>query len=55
MKHRKPMMDQCSMARTDLGTSDVEESEGDDGDDADTDAEEETLEADDVSTQNVAD
>jgi hypothetical protein len=54
-KHCKPMMDQCRMARTDLGTCDVKANECKDGDDAGTDAEEETSEADDVSMQNVAD
>jgi hypothetical protein len=37
-KHRKPMMDQHRMWRTELGTSDVDRYECEDGDDADTDA-----------------
>ena len=52
-KHRKPMMNQCRMWRTDLGTSDVDRYECEDGDDADMDAEEEASQADDGSTQNV--
>jgi hypothetical protein len=43
------------MWRTDLGTSDVDGYECKDGDDVDTDAEEEALQADDDSTQNVED
>jgi hypothetical protein len=54
-KLRKSMMDQRSMWRTDLGPSDVAGYEGDDGDDSDADEEEEALQADDGSTQNVVD
>jgi hypothetical protein len=54
-KHRNPMMDQHRMWRTDLGPSDVDGYEGDDGDDADVYEEEEALRADDGSTQNVED
>jgi len=54
-KHPKPIMDQHRMWRTDLGTSDVDWYECEDGDDADTDAEAEPLQADDGSTQNVED
>ena len=43
------------MWRTDLGPSDVDEYEGEDGDDTDADEEEEALQADDVSMQNVED
>jgi hypothetical protein len=53
--HRKPMMDQCRMWRTDLEPSDVDGYEGEDGDDADADEEEEASQADDGSTQNVED
>jgi len=53
--HRKSMMDQRRMWRTDLGPSDVDEYEGEDGDDTDADEEEEALQADDVSMQNVED
>ena len=54
-KHRKPMMDQRRMWRTDLGRSDVDGYKGEDGDDADVDEEEEASQADDGSTQNVED
>jgi hypothetical protein len=53
--HRKSKMDQRRMRRTDLGPSDVDWYEGEDGDDADADEEEEALQADDGSTQNVED
>jgi hypothetical protein len=53
--HRKSRMDQCTMLRTDLGPSDVDGYEGEDGDDVDTDEEEEASQADDGSTQNVED
>jgi len=45
------------LKRFDLGTSDVDGYEGEDGDDADVDAdeEEEALQTDDRSTQNVED
>jgi len=43
------------LKRFDLGTSDVDGYEGEDGDNADTDEEEETSQADDGSTQNVED
>jgi hypothetical protein len=43
------------MWRTDLGPSDVNGYEGEDGDDADADEEEEASQADDGSTQNVED
>jgi len=49
------MMDQRRMWRTDLETSDVDGYECEDGDDADTDAEEEASQADDGSTPNVED
>ena len=56
-KHRKSMMDQCRMWRTDLGPSDVAGYEGEDGDDADADAheEEEASQVDNGSMQNVED
>jgi hypothetical protein len=54
-KHRKPMMDQRRMWRTDLGPSDVDGYEGEDGDDVDADEEDEASLADDGSTQNVED
>jgi len=54
-KNHKPMMDQHRMWRTDMGTSDVDGYECDDGDDADTDEEEVASQADDGSTQNVED
>jgi hypothetical protein len=43
------------MWRTDLGPSDVHGDEGEDGDNADADAEEDASQADDGSTQNVND
>jgi hypothetical protein len=43
------------MWRTDLGPSDVNGYEGEDGDDADVDEEEEASQVDDGSTQNVED
>jgi len=43
------------LERFDLGTSDVDEYEGEDGDDADAEEEEEASQADDGSTQNVED
>jgi len=49
------MMHQRRMWRTDLGPSDVDWYEGEDGDDADADEEEEALQADDGSTHNVED
>jgi len=54
-KHRKLMMDQCRMWRTDLGPSDVNGYEGEDGDNADADEEAELSQADDESMQNVED
>jgi len=54
-KHRMPMMDQCRMCRTGLGTSDVDGYECEDGDDADTDEEEEASQANDGSMQNMED
>jgi hypothetical protein len=54
-KHRKSMMDQCRMWRTDLGPSDVDGCEGKDGNDTDADEEDEASPADDGSTQNVED
>ena len=53
--HRKSMLDHCRMWRTDLGPSDVDGYDGEDGGDADADEEEEALQADDGSTQNVED
>jgi len=49
------MMNQHRMWRTDLGTSDVDGYECEDGDNAVTDADEAALQADDGSTQNVED
>jgi hypothetical protein len=43
------------MWSTDLGPSDVDRYEGEDGDDADADEEEEASQADDGSTQNMED
>jgi hypothetical protein len=43
------------MWKTDLGPSDLDEYEGEDGDDTDVDEEEEALQADEGSTQNVDD
>jgi hypothetical protein len=60
-KHRKSMMDQRRMWRIDLGPSDVDGYEGEDGDDADAVAdgdaneEDEASQVDDGSTQNVED
>jgi hypothetical protein len=54
-KHRKSLMDQRTMWRINLGPSDVDRYEGEDGDDADTDQEEKASQADDGSTQNVDD
>ena len=54
-KHRKSMMDRRRMWRTDLGPGDVDGYESGDTDDADADVEEEALQADDGSTQNVED
>jgi hypothetical protein len=53
-QRRRPTTD---LEGCDLGTSDVDGYEGEDGDDADGDAdeEEEALQADDASTQNVED
>jgi len=53
--HPKPMMDQRRICRTDLGTSDDDSYECEDGDDADMDEEEEASQADDGSTQNGED
>jgi hypothetical protein len=53
--HRKSMMAQRRMWRTDLGPSDIDRYEGEDGDDANADEEEEVLQADDGSTHNVED
>ena len=49
------MMDQRRMWRPDLGPSDVDGYEGEDGDDADADEEEEPSQTDNGSTQNVED
>jgi hypothetical protein len=54
-KHRKSMMDQHRMWRIELGPSDVDGYEGEDGNDADADEEEEASQAIDGSTQNVED
>jgi hypothetical protein len=54
-KHRKPMMDQRRICRTDLGPSDVAGYEGENGYDVDADEEDEASQADDGSTQNVED
>jgi len=51
-RRRQPTTD---LQRFDLGTSDVDGYEGNDGDDADADEEEEASLADDGSTQNVED
>jgi len=53
--HPKLMMDQRRMWRTDLGPSDVDGYEGEDGDDADADEEKEASQVNDGSTQNVED
>jgi len=49
------MMDQRGMWRTNLGPCDVNGYEGEDGNDADADEEEEASQANDGSTQNVED
>jgi hypothetical protein len=54
-KHRKPMMDQRRMWRTDLGTSDVDRYQYEDGNDADTDKVEEASQADEGSMGKVED
>jgi len=54
-EHRKRMMDQIRMWRTDLGPSDIDGYEAEDGDDATADEEEEASQADEGSTQNVED
>jgi hypothetical protein len=54
-KHRKSMMDQRTMWRTDLEPSDVHGNEAEDGDNGDADEAEEASQADDGSTQNVED
>ena len=54
-KHRKPLMDQRRILRTDLGSSDVDGYECEDGNDPDADEEHEALPPDDGSTQNVED
>jgi hypothetical protein len=48
--HRKSMMDQRTMWKTDLGPNDLDEYEGEDGDYTDVDEEEEAFQADDRST-----
>ena len=53
--HRKSMMDQRRMWSTDLGPSDVDGYEAEDGDNVDADVEEQASQADDGSTQNVED
>jgi hypothetical protein len=55
MKHRKPMMDQRRLWRTNLRPSDVDGYEGEDVDNAAADEEEEASQADDGSMQNVED
>jgi len=50
--HRRPATE---LKRFDLGTTDVDGYEGEDGDDADADEEEEASHPDDGSTQNVED
>jgi hypothetical protein len=52
---RKSMMDQPRMWITDVGPSDLDGYEGEDGDDADVDEEEDGSQADHGSTQNVED
>jgi len=52
-KHRKPMMDQCRMRRTEGIVGDVDGYESKDGDDADADEEEYASHPDDGSAQNV--
>jgi hypothetical protein len=54
-KHCKPIMDQCRTWNSDQETSDVDGYECEDSNDADPDVEEEALQADDESTQNVED
>jgi hypothetical protein len=54
-KHPKPMMNQRRMWTTDMGTSNVDRYECEDGDNADIDAKEEPSQPDDGSTQNVED
>jgi len=51
-RRRRPATE---LERFDLGTTDVDGYEGNDGDDADVDVEEEALPADNGSTQNVED
>jgi hypothetical protein len=51
--HRKSMMNQRRMWRTDLELSDVDGYEGEDADDADEDEEEEASQANDGLTQNL--
>jgi hypothetical protein len=51
--HSKSMMEQRRMWRTDLGPSDVDGYEGEDGDDENADEEEEALPANHGSTQNL--
>jgi hypothetical protein len=51
--HCKRMMDQRRMWRTDLGPSEADRYEGEDGDNTDPDEEEEASPADDGSTQIV--
>jgi hypothetical protein len=53
--HRNSMIEQCRIWRTDLEPSDVDGYEGEDGDNADADEEEEASQADDGSMQNVED
>jgi hypothetical protein len=55
LNYRQSMMDQRKLLRTYLGPSDVDGYEGEDGDNADVDEEEEALQANDGSTQNVED
>jgi hypothetical protein len=54
-KHRKLMMDQRRMGRTDLGPSDVDGYEGEEGDDPHADEEEEASQADAGSAEYVED
>jgi hypothetical protein len=54
-KHHKLMMDQCRMGRTDLRTNEVDGYDCEGDDDADRNLEEEALQADQGSTQNVED
>jgi hypothetical protein len=53
--HHKSIMGQRRMWKTDLGPSDVDGYEGEHCNNADADEEEEALQADDGSTQNVED